>query len=92
MEQYDYVVMAKKDFMDGGHTDIIHKEPGDETSGLVGGKTYSDMFNVDNFNKELSRFGKEGYRVITKLYNAPEDWVLILSRPLVPVAPTRRTG
>jgi len=77
MEQYDYVVMAKKDFM-------IDTPQVNDVS-LI-------QFNVDNFNKELSRFGKEGYRVITKLYNAPEDWVLILSRPLVPVAPTRRTG
>lgn len=70
MEQYDYVVMAKKDFI----TDL----PQIDEMSLLG-------FDTDLFNKELSRFGSKGYRVITKLYNAPDDWVLILSRPLVAV-------
>ena len=71
MEQYDYVVMAKKDFI----TDL----PQIDEMSLLG-------FDVDKFNEELSRFGNKGYRVITKLYNAPDDWVLILSRPLVAVS------
>jgi hypothetical protein len=82
MDNYEYVVLAKADFMEGGHTDIVHEDPLDTTSPIKGGKTYSDEFNVNNFQKRLVLFGKEGYRVITKLYNSPHDWVLILSRPL----------
>lgn len=72
MEQYEYKVLAKKDFI------------------ILTGNIISDEFSADRFNKELSHFGSEGYRVITKLYNAPNDWVLVLSRPLAYLPKNRR--
>jgi hypothetical protein len=88
MEQYEYKVLAKVDFMESETTDC-YEDPEDKTSKFIGATT-SSWFNMDRFNKELSHFGSEGFRVITKLYNEPNDWVLVLSRPLAYLPKNRR--
>lgn len=47
-------------------------------------------FSVDKFNTELAKYGDDGFRVITKLYNENGDWLLILSKQMyVPSAVSR---
>lgn len=84
MDKYEYVVLEKEDFMVHEETNLIYKrdEDGNETDELIGGVTPLARFDVVACQKRLSHFGSEGYRVITKLYNSPHDWVLVLSRPL----------
>lgn len=83
MEQYEYAVLAKEDFMVYPKTDMVHvDDPGTGKEKFVGGVTPPSFFDTAKFENSLIRCGQDGFRVITKLYNAPDDWVLVLSRPL----------
>ena len=41
------------------------------------------VFSKEKLDGLLAMHGREGFRIITKLYNSDGDWVLLLSRPLV---------
>ena len=74
MERYNYIVITKEECFEG-------VSDGDITTG---------RFSADKLNSLLTQYGDDGYRVITKLYNSPHDWVLILSRPRMPVRRANR--
>lgn len=71
MERYNYIVITKEECMSGDRQTVLDEE--------------ELHFDADKLNRLLSQYGDDGYRVITKLYNSPHDWVLILSRPRLPV-------
>lgn len=51
-------------------------------------KKNESFFSVDKFNNELGKYGDDGFRVITRLYNGEGDWLLILSKPIYVPNPT----
>lgn len=77
METYNYVVIMKEDCMEGEHTQDNPTHP---------------FFSKDKLNALLTQYGEGGYRVISTLYNSPNDWVLILSRQKYPEKRVGRMG
>lgn len=77
METYNYVVIMKEDCMEGEHTQENPTHP---------------VFSKDKLNALLTQYGEEGYRVITRIYNSPHEWVLVLSRPKQPNKRPGRLG
>lgn len=79
-EKYDYAVLSKQDFMKAKENKSKPKSDA------------SVVFSVDAFNVELAKYGDDGFRVITKLYNGDGDWLLVLSKPIYVPNPINTRG
>lgn len=83
MDNYEYKVLIKENFMVYPETEMIYGENSETGESKLIRAEPPSFFDTKKFEQTLALYGKEGFRVIEYMYNAPHSWVLILSRQII---------